>query len=204
MKRVEEDRKVSPLGMLVVALLFAVSIGMFLIPNNQVWEMYDVDRYAAANSLGVARMISLEADTNEVYVKTAQWLVKLLPRQAENKALVKDPISEKFAPFEENAKRNLSFAGWYALEHGLAVLMWWPLCAVLALVSVVCGCLDRRIRQWDSPVCIPSKWPGRLIEASVVLMAMTVVAPLSICVWAVPPVMALAATGTALWLRQLH
>lgn len=204
MKRANKEHAVSLWGLLAALFLAGLVAAVFLIPNHQAWNLYDLDRAIAEQSLGSKKMTSLETETGDLYYSVQKFVAKEFIGQDGHAKHTADPLSQKLAPFTENATSNLAFALWYFIEHGLAACLWWPLGVVLFLTATGYGLLSRSIRQWDHPASMPSKWPAALLKLSGFLLACALIAPLGLSLWLVPTGLTMASVGLAKFLRQVH
>jgi hypothetical protein len=204
MKHSQEESRFSLWGTVIALLLTGIIAAVLSLPNDRAWDLYDLDRYITARSIGTDSLVKLENDTSKAYDKVTEFLAKAYPAKGIRMETASDPFSRKLAPVFDNARKNFSFAQWYFIEHGLAAWIWWPIGAILLMVSLIYGWLDRNIRRWDHPVILPSKWPATLIKLSVFLLATALIAPLSLSPWLIPSALALFSLGLSQCLRQLN
>ena len=204
MKHSQEESRFSLWGTVIALLLTGIIAAVLSLPNDRAWDLYDLDRYITAQSLGTDTMAQLENDTSTAYDKVKKLLAKAYPAQNIGMETASDPFSRKLAPVFDNARKNFSFAQWYFIQHGLAAWIWWPMGLVLLLVSVIYGWLDRKIRRWDHPVILPSKRPAILVKCSLLLLVTALIAPLALSPFLIPSTLALFSLGLSQSLRQLN
>lgn len=204
MKRTQEEPRFSFWGTVAALILIGIISAVLALPNERAWDLYDLDRYITAQSIGTDSIVRLENDTSKVYAQVKKFLAKVYPTDGIRTETASDPLSRKLTPVFNNARKNFSFAQWYVIEHGLAAWIWWPMGVVLLLVSVIYGWAARKIRCWDHPVILPSKCPAMLIRFSVFLLVSALIAPLFMSPFLIPSSLALFCLGLSQSLRQLN